>query len=85
MRKSHVRLRFLVACVLTWHASAHAASNDIKLGDIPRYPDEAVARAACGDDPVIWADRHSGFFYPKFHSDYGKTKQGAYACYSQAK
>ena len=85
MTKHDVRFALAAACALTWLAPALAASDDIKLGDIPRYPDEAVAKAACGADPVVWADRHSGFFYPKFHSDFGKTAHGAYACYSQAK
>ena len=65
--------------------SARAASSDIPLGDIPRYPDETSAHAGCGDDPVVWADRKSGFFYPKFHPDFGKTAQGAYTCYGRAK
>jgi hypothetical protein len=64
---------------------ACAASSEIPLGDIPRYPDETSARANCGDDPVVWADRKSGFFYPKFHPDFGKTAHGAYTCYGRAK
>jgi hypothetical protein len=85
MRKYGVRLALAAACALDLQASARAASDDIKLGDIPRYPTEAAARAACGADPVVWADSRSGFFYPKFHSDFGKTAHGAYACYNQAK
>ena len=60
-------------------------SSDIPLGEIPRYSDERSARAACGDDPVVWADSRSGFFYPKFHQDFGKTAHGAYTCYRKAK
>ena len=60
-------------------------SAAIKLGDIPRYADEASARAGCGADPVVWADRKSGFFYPAFHPDYGKTSDGAFTCFSRAK
>lgn len=71
------------ACLLA--PPARAASDGILLGDIPRYPDEATARAACGDDPVVWADRHSGFFYPKFHPDYGHTPEGVFTCYGRAK
>jgi hypothetical protein len=73
------------ACALAWQACAQASSDGIKLGDVPRYPDEAAAHAACGGDPVVWADSYSGFFYPKFHSDYGKTPHGAYTCYGRAK
>jgi Sec-independent protein translocase protein TatA len=76
---THYALAYFAAC------PARATSEGIELGDVPRYPSEADARAACGDDPVVWADSRSGFFYPKFHSDYGKTPQGAYTCYSRAK
>jgi hypothetical protein len=81
------QLRFAAAFAVSWASlgAARAASGEISLGEIPRYADEAAARAACGADPVVWADRHSGFFYPKFHFDYGKTPTGAYTCYSQAK
>ena len=61
------------------------SSAAIPLGDIPRFSDEGSAHAACGADPVVWADRHSGFFYPKFHPDFGKTANGAYTCYSRAR
>jgi len=49
------------------------------------YACEGAARAACGNDPVVWADSHSGFFYPRFHSDFGKTPHGAFTCYGLAK
>jgi hypothetical protein len=74
-----MRLSIPLATLLT------LVSSDIPLGDIPRYKDEPSARAACGDDPVVWADSGSGFFYPKFHEDFGKTAHGAYTCYKRAK
>lgn len=55
------------------------------MGEIPRFADEASAQAGCRPDAVVWADRKSGFFYPKFHSDFGKTANGVYTCYKQAK
>ena len=85
MTRYGLRFALAGACALALTALAHAAASDIKLGDIPRYSNESAARAACGGDPVVWADNHSGFFYPKFHPDYGKTPHGAYACYGQAK
>jgi len=60
-------------------------TGDIELGAIPRFADEHAARAACGADPVVWADSKTGFFYPKFFQDYGKTPHGVYTCYSRAK
>jgi hypothetical protein len=64
---------------------ANSEKFEIELGDIPRYADEATALAACKPDGVVWADRKTGFFYPKFFADYGKTRYGAYTCYRQAK
>ena len=60
-------------------------TGDIELGAIPRYADENSARSACSPDAVVWADSKTGFFYPKFFADYGKTQHGAYTCYRQAK
>jgi len=85
MRRSATGLAMAAACALACPTHAHATSDGIKLGDIPRYPNEAAAKSACGDDPVVWADSHSGFFYPKFHSDFGKTPHGAYTCYGRAR
>ena len=45
---------------------------------------EAAAQAACSPDGVVWADSHSGFYYPKFFPEYGKTEHGAFTCYKQA-
>ena len=83
MRTFVARAGFAITCILAWQANA--ASDGIKLGKIPLYPNETAARAACGGDPVVWADSHSGFFYPKFHSNFGKTPHGAFTCYGQAK
>jgi hypothetical protein len=63
---------------------AKSTNSDIKSGDIPEYRDEATAQAGCRPDGVVWADRRSGFFYPKFLTDYGKTPYGTYTCYTQA-
>ena len=59
-------------------------TGDIALGPIPKYADENAARAACAPDGVVWADSKTGFYYPKFFSDYGKTAHGAFTCYRQA-
>ena len=59
-------------------------TGDIKLGPITKYPDESAARAACAPDGVVWADSKTGFFYPKFFSNYGTTAHGAFTCYGQA-
>jgi hypothetical protein len=59
-------------------------NSKIGLGAIPRYADEATAQAACQPDGVVWADSKTGFYYPKFFDEYGKTQHGAYTCYKQA-
>jgi len=90
MMRTRPRLQVVILAALVLATLAQASEtrpppSDIKLGSIPRFADEASARAGCGADPVVWADRKSGFFYPKFHPDFGKTASGAYTCYSQAK
>src|ERR1700677_412487 len=61
-----------------------SGTGEIKLGAIRRFADENSARAACSPDGVVWADAKTGFFYPKFHPDYGKSRHGAYTCYHEA-
>ena len=57
---------------------------EIPLGDVHQYADELSAKKACGHDGVVWADRKSGFYYPKFFEDYGHTKYGFYTCHKAA-
>ena len=90
MTRTRSRLQAFLFAAFTWAALARAGEirsppSEIPLGDIPRFSDEISARAGCGADSVVWADRKSGFFYPKFHPDFGKTTSGAYTCYRQAK
>ncbi len=33
----------------------------------------------------MWADRKSGFYYPRFAPEYGVTPDGVFTCYKQAK
>jgi hypothetical protein len=90
MDMAKLRLQFATAALLLSAAPALAGDGnadkfEIPLGEIPHFADEASARAACAPDPVVWADRKTGFFYPKFFSEYGKTAHGAYTCLKQAK
>ena len=63
---------------------AKSGQFEIELGDIPHFADEASALAHCKPDGVVWADRKTGFYYPKFYNDYGKTQYGTYTCFKQA-
>ena len=77
----------LVTGLSLLQALAGDAATDefpILLGDIPHYGDEATAQAACKPDGVVWADRRTGFYYPKFFSDYGTTAHGTYTCHKLA-
>ncbi len=45
---------------------------------------EADATKACGSDPVVWVNKKNGIYHLKTSRWYGKTKEGAYACKSEA-
>jgi hypothetical protein len=74
----------LLLALVTMPSLARADDDAIKLGTVTGFPKEAAASAACPDG-VVWADRKSGFYYPKFAPEYGVTPDGVFTCYKQAK
>lgn len=80
---SHRWVAALLIVLLAVPAGARA-DDEIKLGTVPGFPSEATASAACPDG-VVWADRKTGFYYPKFAPEYGMTLNGVFTCYKQAK
>ena len=78
------RAALLLLALVTMPCLARADDDEIKLGTIMGYPNEAAASAACPDG-VVWADRKSGFYYPRFAPEYGVTPDGVFTCYKQAK
>jgi hypothetical protein len=62
----------------------HDPNFPIDLGAVPKFSNEQEALAGCHGDTVVWADRRTGFFYPKFAEDYGKSKFGTFTCHKQA-
>ncbi len=62
-----------------------ADDGEIRLGPIQGYGTEADASAHCGGDGVVWADRKTGFLYPRFMEQYGRTADGTFTCYRAAK
>ncbi len=78
------RAALLLLALVAMPSLARADDDEIKLGTIMGYPNEAAASAACPDG-VVWADRKSGFYYPKFAPEYGVTPNGVFTCYKQAK
>ena len=80
----HSGVALLLLALLAVPSLARAGNDEIKLGTVTEYPNEAAASAACPDG-VVWADRKSGFYYPKFAPEYGVTPNGVFTCYKQAK
>ena len=54
--------------------------SEIELGPIAAYPAEDVAAQACAPDGVVWTDRKTGYYYPKFAKEYGATPRGTFTC-----
>lgn len=85
-----IRLAALVCAVLL-PITAHAAGNsgapddELEIGAITTYPSEERARAACGKDTVVWADRYAGYYFFKREPQYGHTALGSFACWHNAK
>lgn len=87
MKKSALALVLALALLASAAPAADSAAPafEIDLGPVPQYRAEAEAIAACQPDGVVWADRKSGFYYPKFLAEYGKTANGSFTCFMQAK
>ena len=45
-----------------------------------QFPNEALAKAHCAGDSVVWANLGSRIYHFSGARDYGNTKQGAYMC-----
>lgn len=62
----------------------HDPNFPIDLGAVPKYSSEAEALAACQPDAVVWADRRTGYVYPRYSDAYGKSPNGAFTCLRSA-
>ena len=49
-----------------------------------QYAVESLAKASCPSATVVWANLDSKIYHFVGHSDYGKTKRGAYMCEKDA-
>ena len=88
MRRFHAAFRCSVLLVVVGLASPAIAgdvASEFGLGAVPGFDDEADARLHCQGDGVVWADRKTGFFYPKFAPEYGASGTGTFTCYKAAK
>lgn len=78
--------RAAVAMLLTLTpAAARADPPPLELGSIPAFGTEAAAQHGCPGDIVVWADRDTGYFYPKARPEYGHTPGGAFTCWQAAR
>ena len=59
---------------------ANPGSDDIELGPIAPFATESSAAIACAPDVVVWTDRKTGYYYPRFTTEYGKTPRGTFTC-----
>lgn len=84
-----VRQGILGLAMMAALASPALADDDVAsefgLGTVPGFPSEGQAQVGCGGDSVVWADRRTGFYYPKFAPEYGNSPTGSFTCYKQAK
>lgn len=61
-----------------------AADGDLMLGPLRTYGLELEVRAACGQDAVVWAERHAGYYFKPGERRYGTAPMGAFACEKDA-
>jgi hypothetical protein len=62
-----------------------AADLELEFGAIRTFTSEGAAKAHCGKDTVVWADRYAGYYFFAREDQYGRTKDGAYACWHEAR
>ena len=88
MRSEGTRLPWwsvVIMALLTAPAMADDVASEFGLGTVPGFPSEGQAQTGCGGDAVVWADRRTGFYYPRFAPEYGNSPTGSFTCYKQAK
>ena len=66
-------------------ASAPAAEKSVSTSaGTNQFPAQALAKAHCVRDIVVWANLDSKIYHFRGHKDYGNTKEGAYMCEKDA-
>ena len=74
-------LAFLATGPARADGNAGDPDEQLRIGRINTFATEGQARAACGRDSVVWADRYAGYYYWPRDKAYGQTAQGAFACW----
>jgi len=62
-----------------------ASTKKTATPDPKRFSTEALATAACPTDTVVWANTRSKIFHLQGTSTFGKGKNGAFMCQTDAK
>lgn len=80
---------YLVPSLVLFASVARAANTGtadpaLLLDAIPTYGTEPEARAACGKDKVVWADRYVGYYYLPGEKQFATTRDGAFSCQQAA-
>ena len=85
-----LRTGIVIALMLIGSGTAWADGNsgapdeELRIRPLKTFRTEREAQAFCDKDPVIWADRYAGYYYWKRNKEYGRTSEGAYACWHSA-
>ncbi len=70
---------------VAWAAGNSGAPDpELRIEGLRTFGSEQQAKAGCGSDVVVWADRYAGYLYFRREAEYGRTGQGAFACLKQA-
>ena len=78
---------FAATTTTTKAATAGTMKPTMKMAATPdpkRFKTEADATKSCPTDTVVWANISSKIFHLKGTATYGKTKNGAYMCETDA-
>lgn len=79
---------FAAAAIKAPAATSSTMKATVKTASAPdpkRFKTEAAATGSCPSDTVVWANISSKIFHLKGTATYGKTKNGAYMCETDAK
>lgn len=61
-------------------AKSAPAKTATTAGGANQYTTDALAKAHCPSDTVVWVNLSSKIYHFAGHKDYGNTKNGAYMC-----
>ena len=84
VRPIAVVVLFILSTAMSSAQEIQSTSPEIELGPVTNYGSEAAAIKACRPGAAVWADRKTGYYYPKFREEYGKSPRGVFTCLKEA-